>query len=176
MRHLYSVAAAALALWVSSCGGGPSEEGFTIAFRFVAIDPAVLERLELSVRPQGGATFEAQPESTHENGAITTRVESDGTLTLTVSGDHVRSRVTSPDGVEQVYELQVWTDDEAMRAGPQLVAFAVRSGARIGEGQAFLPTWPPPLEEAGDCTLAGSSCRAQLNVTCYAGMASLCRP
>ncbi len=164
-----------LALALSSCGNAPPPpEGFTIAVRFVVVDPAILERLDISFRPQGGARFEPQSELTFEGGAITSRVEDDGTLTLSVTGDHVRANVRTSDTGQPFYDLQVWSDDVAMRTGPQLFGVAYRSGTAIGEGGAFLPAWPPPVEDEGTCS--GSTCTAQLAITCYATMPERCTP
>lgn len=169
-----SILGLALVLVSSSCGGPAAPEGFTIAVRFVAIDVAVVDRLAISFRPQGDARFEAQREMSFEGGAITTRVEDDGTLTMEITGDHVRAHATSPDGMQYLYEVQIWSEDEAMRAAPQMFGVAYRDGEAIGDGGAFLPLWPPPLSEDGTCT--ATSCRTQLAITCYTSTSARCRP
>jgi hypothetical protein len=175
MRRLAIVGLGLLSVLLASCGSAPPPpEGFTIAVRFVVIDPAILERLEISFRPQGGARFEEQTEMSFEGGAITTRVEDDGTLTLNVTGDHVRANVRTTDTGQRFYDLHIWSEDEAMRAGPQMFGVAYRSGAAIGDGGAFLPVWPPPVEEDGACT--GSTCTTQLAITCFSTMPERCSP
>jgi hypothetical protein len=136
-----------LALLLASCGpGGEAPEGFVLAVRFVAIDTAVVDRLRLSFRPALGTRFEAQPEMTFEGGLITMRVEVDGSLVLSIDGAHVRANLV-PGTTMPVYELQIWSDDPAMRAGPLVLGSVDRGSEVIGDGTVFLPAWPPPLEQ-----------------------------
>lgn len=176
MKRLAMNLLALVLLGLAGCGSPPPTppEGLTLALRFVSIDIAIVEKVRLSFRPQNGARFQDTPEQMLEDGAIVMRVETDGTLTMEVSGDYVRAHATdTPDGTQKLLELHVWSDDPMMREGPLVFAFADRSGEAIGEAMAYLPTWPPPLEVDGGCTPAGQPCRTQLAITCT--MVDRCR-
>lgn len=175
MTTRLTLLAAVLSL-LAGCGEPPPDppEGFTIEVAFVSIDVAALESLRVRFNPPDATRFADVAGSTFEGGAITLRQEPDSSLLFDITGAHVRDHLTpSPDGTMRFYELQVWSDDPMMRtAGPLLRGTAYRSGNPIGEGDVYLPSWPPPIEaEEGACS--GVTCRARLSIVCTASAASM---
>lgn len=136
------------ALLLASCGSAPEPpEGFLVNIRFISLDPAVIDDMRLRFDPPEGMSFEPQDEMTFEGGAIVVRIDTDGSLIMTITGAHVRaSLVPSPDGTQMIYPLQIWSDDPAMNTAPLVIGSVSRSGEVIGDGTVFLPAWPPPLE------------------------------
>jgi hypothetical protein len=159
MKRSIAILALLCATLLAACDGEPPPppEGFTLAIRFDRIDPAVVDIVRLSFRPEGeGEEFQLQEEMIFEDGAIVVRVEPDGSLSMDISGDHVRTHVMTT-GADPIYELHVWSEDPAMNEGPLVFGTAVRGAEAIGEGPAYLPEWPPPVDG-----------RQQLALSCYA--------
>lgn len=188
MRRSLSVLTlgATLVVAAASCSsdGDVPPEGFTIAVRFQSIDVAVVDTLRIRFIPPDGTGFAQQPEKTFEDGAITMRIEEDGSLVLAITGEHLRANVMpSSDGQATIYELHVWSDDPAMRAAPLLFGTVFRGTEAIGDGSVYLPSWPPPYEDDGMCVDPinpdrNATCRAQLAIECSrdAAAAGRCSP
>lgn len=154
---------AALVL-LAGCASAP--EGFTLQIRFVSIDPEVIDMVRLSLTPEGADRFMVVEDMSFEGGAITTRVESGGeALVMEIAGDHVREHVTRPDGVQYLYEIEMWSDDPTMDDAPRVLGSVVRETESIGQGSGYLPGWPPPL-----------GVTAQLAIQCSPASVDRCTP
>jgi hypothetical protein len=159
--------AALLGLVFSLAGcGGAAPEGFTLSVRFLSLDVAVIDSVRLAFRPAPGLVFQSQPEMTFEGGAITMRVESDGALALTITGAHIRANL-DPDEAMPTYDLEIWSDDPAMRSGPVVLGSATNGTELIADGTMFLPAWPPPL---------GQTTQIVIQCTAEAAIAGRCMP
>lgn len=147
---------------LGSCAAAPAD-AFTLEVRLISIDPAVVDEVRISIRPNGtGERFQAIEPQTYENGQIQVEVATDGVLEVTIAGDHVRAHSRpSMTGVGAIYDLEIWSDDPMMRSGPRLVGTAIRTSEAIGSGNSFLPAWPPVLgassQLAIQCTPAAVS-------------------
>jgi hypothetical protein len=131
-------------LLLAGCGD-PGPEGYTLAIRFVSMDPEVIDRLRLTFTAATGQRFAAQEEMAYEGDQIRVRVESDGVLVMEIDGEHVRSHYTLPDGEQALYELEIYSEDPTMNTGPVILGSATRDAMFIGQGSARLPEWPPVL-------------------------------
>ncbi len=144
----------------SACG---SPRGFTLAVRFGSVDPAVVDGLRLAFDP-GMDAFEQEPAMTFENGGIASSVDIDGRYVLVITGAHLQESI---DPETRIFELEMWSDDPAMRAGPRVLGSVQRQLEVIGDGSVFLPAWPPPLGQTTELLI---QCRTE------AAMAGRCVP
>lgn len=170
----------ALSLLMFACCGdsGMDEppESFRLVVRFSSIDVAVVDALRLRFAPPDGASFEPIPDTVLEDGEIRLGTEGDSVVVL-IDGEHIRRHATNPGDGSTHYVIQLWSEDPVMRtAAPLVLGSAIRDGAAIGSGTAYLPEWPPPMEVGGECQ--GRVCTTELRVTCTgeANAAGLCTP
>lgn len=160
------LAALALGAGVSSCGGAPAPDGFTLAIQMQNVRVAAIDELRITMTPRMEVVapmFEDIPPTPHDGG-IVVDVEA-GVLIITIPGDYVRANATGADGVNPRLPLEVWSDDAAMRMGPQVRATVTRGAEQIATGTAFLPSWPLVL-----------GAETQVNVPCRMGFDAQCVP
>jgi len=152
---------------VTSCGGEePPPEGYHLELRFVAVDPSVLDQLQVRFEPQGtGEQFMVIEPMSFEDGAINLSVDSaDGSLLMTLDGLHVSQRAVDQGDGSSIYDLEVWSNDErAHMPAPSVRVVGLRGGEQIAEGFLFLPQWPLPLGQVSRITV---QCRMAVSDRC----------
>ncbi len=163
-RQLSQLALVALAL--AGCGAPPAPEGFTLAVQMMNVRPVAVDALRITFTPRDATppvVFQPTPPQSYEDGAITVEVDGSGILSMVVTGDYVRAHSTMTGVDAHRFEVEIWSDDDAMRDGPQIRGTVLRMGESIAQGAAFLPGWPVPL-----------GATSQVTVTC--SNAALCLP
>lgn len=166
MRHLLLISSAlCIAVTLAGCGSPEQPDGFALAFQMSNVSPTAIDQFRVTFRPRtdmGPAAFADMEPVSYEDGAVV--VDSDmGDLVVTIDGDYVRSHIVNDDAVNPRFVLEVWSDDEAMRQGPQVNASVVRMGESIANGTGFLPDWPLALGET-----------TQVNVPCGPAFTAQC--
>jgi len=147
-RRLEVIAFALFALLgTASCGEEPPPEGFTLRLRFTSLDPSVIETVRISFQPQGtDERFMFVEPMSYADGAIQLVVEDDGTLTLTIDGEHVEALAEMQGDGSYTYDLEIYSDDETPRMTPPGVRVVVtRAGESIAQQFRYLMQWPLPL-------------------------------
>jgi len=168
MRRLLITAAilTTFAALATSCGGEePPPEGYHLELRMVALDPSVLDELQIRFEPQGtDEQFMIIEPMSYADGAINISTEPDGRLLMTISGAHVNQfAVDNGDGMP-TYDLEVWSDDDRPRTpAPSVRVVGLRGGEAIAEGFLFLPQWPLPL---GQVSRISVQCRMAVSDRC----------
>lgn len=171
-----ALVALVLALAVAASGPGcvsapppiPAAEGFVIQVQLNGIRSAPIDNIRLVIVPRvvGAVSPRFAPIEPYDAGGIQVSVDRNGYLTLTVSGDYVRANGVSAMGdLDPRIDVEVWSDDEVMREGPQIQGFVVIGGSQLAMSASYLPEWP--------LTLGGS---AVLSITCTAGFETQCAP
>lgn len=149
---------------LAGCGSPPEpEEGFHLKARFVSLDPSVIDELRLTFIPQTavGERFTVPTEQPADDN-ITLRVETDGSLVMSISGAYAAENVIdedSPTGIRPVLDLEMWSDDEMSRA-VELRAEAYRAGEQIAvngsTGRVLEWPLPPGFQRYVDVTCRGA--------------------
>lgn len=164
--HVPILSAALLAVVHAGCGGPPpAPEGFRIAVQMQNVSVTIIDELRITIVPRMETVmprFQDIDPMTYEGG-IVVDVNDLGTLSIIVPGDYVRAHATGTEGFSPRLVLEMWSDDDVMRMGPQLRATVVRQGEQIATGQAFLPSWP--LQLGGE---------TQVTVPCRMGFEARC--
>lgn len=140
-------------LAATSCDGmeEPPPEGHHLLLTFTSIDPSVIERVRITfdVMSAGEGFMMIEPMS-YADGAIDVMVEPDGRFVMTIDGAHVAALAEQQGTTTTyVYDLEVYSNDETMRASPPFVTVTVsRAREAIGSASRFLPAWPLPLGQS----------------------------
>jgi hypothetical protein len=152
----------AMIAMIAGCGAPAAPEGFSIEVQMINLHRDAIDTLRLTIDPRTtampDAAFAQIDRTTYEDGGITVYEET-GLLVLELTGDYVRANDVGSDPLRPRVAIEVWSDDDAMRAGPAIRATVVRAGTQIASGSGFLPEWP--------LDLGGS---AQVTVECPAAM------
>lgn len=167
MRN-HSLASLLLVLFAAGCQSTPAAEGFQLAFQLQNVSSASVEMMRVTISPRtdsGPAAFEEIPTTSYEDGAVTVDVDDTGVLVMTITGDYVRSHIVNDDALNPRFVLEVWSDDEAMRMGPQVRGTVIKAGEQIATGQAYLPMWPLAL---GATTQINVPCGPTFTAQCAA--------
>ena len=170
MRDLVLRSSLLALLAVSGCSGPPAPDGFELAIQLMSVQAVAVDSLRITFIPRmdagGPRRFADMEPITYEGGAVTVDVdEADGALVMTITGDYVRSHIVNDDPINPRFVIEIWSDDEAMRQGPQVNATVVRMSEQIATGSGYLPTWPLMLGET-----------SQINVPCLGTQTALCMP
>lgn len=164
-----SISLLAIALALPACSGtaeGP--RGFQVSMQLENVSVDVVDTLRVTFTPdesRAPADFEAIDTVTYEDGGITVEVDATGVLVMTLTGDYVRSIANVTDPNIAIVVVEVWSDDDMMRLGPQVRATVTRETEQIATGAVSLPGWPLPLG-------AGATVR----VPCRMGFDARCQP
>jgi hypothetical protein len=160
------VAAAVVALALSSCGAEPPPEGFHLKIRFTSLDPNVLDSVRVTFDPMGtDQVFMFVEPMSYADGKITTAVDADGVLVLTIDGPYLASVGEVQGDGSFIFDLEVWSDDERVRMpAPFVRVLATRGAENIAQGDSFLPAWPLPL---GSEVLVQVPCRGAVSDRCF---------
>ncbi len=122
-RQLSQLALVALAL--AGCGAPPAPEGFTLAVQMMNVRPVAVDALRITFTPRDATppvVFQPTPPQSYEDGAITVEVDGSGILSMVVTGDYVRAHSTMTGVDAHRFEVEIWSDDDAMRDGPRSAA------------------------------------------------------
>lgn len=171
-----SLVALVLAIGVTVSGPGcvsapppiPAAEGFLIQVQLNGIRSAPIDNIRLVIVPRvvGAASPRFAPIEPYDAGGIQVSVDTNGYLTLTVSGDYVRDNGVSAMGdLNPRIDVEVWSDDAVMREGPQVQGYVVIGASQLAMSAAYLPEWPLTLGES-----------FVLSITCTAGFEMQCAP
>lgn len=151
---------------IPGCGAPEAPEGFQIVIQLQSVSVEAVDQLRLTIAPDESmatADFEDIERMVDEDG-VSIDVDG-GVFVITAPGDFVREHadVTDPNNPRITFE--VWTEDEAMRRGPQVSATVTRDMEVIANGIMYLTGWPVPL--GGTFTL---------NVPCRMDSVARCLP
>lgn len=155
----------------SSCVAAPppAPEGFTLSIQLTGIRASVVDNVRIVLIPQvvGAASPRFSPIEPFDAGGVQVSVDGAGRLVLVVSGDYVRANgIPRGEGdLDPRIDVELWSDDDLGRAGPQILGYAVIGGAQLGMAAAYLPEWPLPLG-------AG----VVFPIACTAGFEAQCAP
>lgn len=159
----------ALALAPAGCGSDPvAPDGYRLVVQLENVSVTAVDQLRITFTPDatmGAVGFQDIEPVTYEDGGITVDVESDGVLVMTLTGDYVRANADVGEPTSPRIALEIWSDDEMMRRGPQVRATVTRAAEQIATGAFFLPGWPLPLGSDG-----------LLRVPCRMGFEAQCMP
>ena len=163
MKTIVRLAFVLIALGAAtSCGTSPPPEGYFIRMRMTALDPTVIDRMTVSIRPQDPEQFMFVAPMSLEGGAISYEVTADGDVDLEISGAHVQRFTERQPDAAHIYELEVWSDDMEIHTPPLVVVNVYRGPNAIAMGQHFLPQWPLPLGGSVivqvPCSAVGAGC------------------
>lgn len=139
----------------AGCGGDPV---WVVRTTIMRVSPAAIDRLDLTMRTRDrGRSFPARMATTYEGGAITTAVNPDGTLIVSIDGARVQQGLQM-DGADLVYE-------ETFHGGDGQDGLVVMTGAVLRDGTLPITTstetyaeFPPQDEDVFEvlvqCSLA----------------------
>ncbi len=152
------------------CGSEPpaAPSGFQLAIQLENVSVDVIDELRVTFTPDasmGPAGFQDIEPVAYEDGQIVVDVDPSGILVMTINGDYVLANADATDPNLALLVIEIWSDDEAMRRGPQVRVTATRDTDQIATGAVSLPGWPLPLG-------AGTTVR----VPCRTGFESRCVP
>lgn len=160
-----------LALGGAGCVAAPppAAEGFTLSIQLSGIRASVVDNIRIVLVPQivGPTSPRFAMIEPYDAGGVQVSVDTMGRLVLVVSGEYVRANGVpiGPGDLDPRIDVEVWSDDTVMRAGPQLLGYVVIGGSQLAMAAAYLPEWPLPL---------GSG--AILPIACTAGFEMQCAP
>ena len=168
-RSIYATVLAAMLATVAltSCGGEePPPEGFHLKIRFTSLDPNVIDNVRVTFDPMGtDQTFMFVEPMSYADGKITTAVDGDGVMVITIDGMYLASVGEVQGDGSFIFDLEVWSDDEVVRMPAPFVRVSATRGAEtIAQGDSFLPAWPLPL---GAEVLIQVPCRGAVSDRCF---------
>jgi hypothetical protein len=165
-----SALAALVVLAAPGCVSEPTPvapEGFLLAIDLVGFRSAVVDsvRLVFVPRVEGTTTPAFADIPPYDEGGVRMSVDVMGRLVVELSGDYVRANgvPTGEGDLSPRVPLELWTSDERMREGPQILGYAVVDGAQLGVAAGYFPVWPLPLGEGATMTIA---CTAGYELQC----------
>ncbi|MCC7536197.1 MAG: hypothetical protein IT379_08285 [Deltaproteobacteria bacterium] len=144
---LLSTVVAALA---AGCGGDPV---WTVRTTMIRVGAGAVDRLDLTMRTRDPDTrFPARMATTYEGGSITTAINPDGQLVVSIDGARVQAGLRD-DGGSLVYE-------ETFHGGDGEAGLVIMTGAVLRDGTLPITTstetyanFPPQDEEVFEVTI-----------------------